>query len=266
MKLELPSVAEQRRVIGVLSAYGELVDNNRRQNRVLDEVIRVFFREMFPLQNQVCRNVAPVPPAGWSVESLGSLAEEVRRNVAPKGELGDNANYVGLEHIPRRSLALDDWLEVAELGSSKLAFQVGEVLFGKIRPYFHQVSVAPFDGICSADTIVLRPRNPEDYGLVVAVVSSDAFVQHATATSNGAKMPRASWSVLRDYPVLVLSLEVRERFSEFVKKVVALQCNLVFQNRNLRQTRDLLLPRLLSGQIELPHADEALAEAASAAV
>jgi type I restriction enzyme S subunit len=125
------------------------------------------------------------------------------------------------------------------------------VLFGKIRPYFHKVSVAPFDGVCSADTIVIRVKRLEHFGLVVATISSDAFVQHATATSNGSKMPRANWSVLREYPVAVPEPALGKRFTHFVTNVTLLQQNLVFQNSNLRRTRDLLLPRLLSGQLSL---------------
>jgi type I restriction enzyme S subunit len=114
----------------------------------------------------------------------------VRRNV-PKGKTSETKAYVGLEHIPRRSLALDAWEHITELGSNKLAFCKGEVLFGKIRPYFHKVSVAPFDGVCSADTIVIRSISERDYAFVVACVSSDEFVAEASASANGAKMPRA---------------------------------------------------------------------------
>lgn len=164
--------------------------------------------------------------------------------------------YVGLEHIPRRSLALDAWEELTELGSNKLEFKKGEVLFGKIRPYFHKVSVAPFDGVCSADTIVIRAKRSDDYGLVVATVSSDVFVQHATATSNGSKMPRANWSVLREYLVAVPGPALTRRFTDFVTNVLSLQQNLVFQNANLHETRDLLLPRLLSGELSLAEIED----------
>jgi type I restriction enzyme S subunit len=127
----------------------------------------------------------------------------------------------------------------------------GEILFGKIRPYFHKVSVAPFDGLCSADTIVIRSKRAEEFGLVVATVTSDTFVQHATATSNGSKMPRANWSVLRDYPVAVPEASLVERFTQFVTDLVSLQQSLVFQNASVRRSRDMLLPRLLSGQLRL---------------
>jgi type I restriction enzyme S subunit len=178
------------------------------------------------------------------------VAEDMRRNV-PKGQLEEPRPFVGLEHIPRRSLALDAWETATELGSNKLEFKKGEILFGKIRPYFHKVSVAPFDGLCSADTIVIRARRPEHYACVVASVSSDAFVAEASATANGAKMPRANWDVLKKYQIVIPNSEVAGKFSALVTDILAQQQALIFQIQNLRRTRDLLLPRLLSGQIDV---------------
>lgn len=230
-------VETQRYIARALTAYDDLIENNLRRIRILDEILRAIYG------GWIQTNGSPV--------RLGDVAEEVRRNV-PKGAIGAGTRYVGLEHIPRRSLALDAWEELSDLGSNKLQFRKGEVLFGKIRPYFHKVCIAPFDGVCSADTIVIRSRRPQDFGLVSAVVSSDAFVQHAAATSNGSKMPRANWAVLREYPVPTTDTRLGERFTDFVNDVAALQANLVFQNVNLRATRDLLLPRLMSGQLSVP--------------
>jgi type I restriction enzyme S subunit len=225
----------------MLAAYDDLIENNLRRMQILDDMVRYMYAESF--------GDCDGRPA-----RLGDLAEEVRRNVA-KGDVEAGTKYVGLEHIPRRSLALDSWEVLDELGSNKLAFKAGEILFGKIRPYFHKVSIAPFEGVCSADTIVIRSKRPQDFGLVAAVVSSDAFVQHATATSNGSKMPRANWAVLREYPVPAPDAGLNERFTSFVKDVAALQANLVFQNVNLRATRESLLPRLMSGQLSIADVD-----------
>lgn len=177
---------------------------------------------------------------------MGEIAENMRRNVS-KGQLEDPTPFVGLEHIPRRSLALDAWENTLELGN-KLEFKKGEVLFGKIRPYFHKVSVAPFDGLCSADTIVIRSRLPEHYAIVVGCVSSDEFVALATATSNGSKMPRANWSVLEEHPIAIPPLSVAGQFSAVVDPAIQQMQALIFQVKNLGRTRDLLLPRLISGQ------------------
>ncbi len=257
MSVSVPPLPIQRRIAGILSAYDELIENSQRRIKILEAMARALYREWFvhfrfPGHDTVPRVPSPLGeiPQGWEVKKLGEIAEEMRRNVG-KGKLDEPQPYVGLEHIPRRSLALDAWKTTTDLGSNKLEFKKGEVLFGKIRPYFHKVSVAPFDGVCSADTIVIRARRHEYYPFVVACVSSDEFVAHATATSNGSKMPRANWSVLEDRAVVIPKGKVAVQFSLLIADIIAQQQALVFQIQNLRRTRDLLLPRLLSGQIDV---------------
>jgi type I restriction enzyme, S subunit len=159
--------------------------------------------------------------------------------------------YFGLEHLPRKSIALADWGAASEAQSTKLAFKKGEILFGKIRPYFHKVGVAPVDGVCSTDAIVIVPRDAEYFGLVLCCVSSDDFVSHATQTSQGTKMPRADWDVLVQYPVALPPSEIVSQFNTLVHDSIASIHNLIFRNRNLRRTRDLLLPKLLAGELNI---------------
>ena len=257
LQIPLPALPIQQRIAGILSAYDELIENSQRRIKILETMARSLYREWFvhfrfPGHENHPRVSSPQGeiPQGWQVKKLGEITEDIRRNV-PKGNLQEPQPFVGLEHIPRRSLALDAWDTVTELGSNKLAFKKGEVLFGKIRPYFHKVSVAPFNGLCSADTIVIRALRQEYYASVVACVSSDAFVAEASATANGAKMPRANWDVLKNFPVVLPTGEIADKFSALITDVVAQQQSLIFQIQNLRRTRDLLLPRLLSGQIDV---------------
>ena len=257
IEIALPPMPVQQRIAGILSAYDELIENSQRRIKILEAMARGLYREWFvhfrfPGHENHPRVASALGeiPEGWEVKKLGDIAEDMRRNV-PKGKLEEPSPYVGLEHIPRRALALDAWETATELGSNKLEFRKGEVLFGKIRPYFHKVSVAPFDGLCSADTIVIRARRSEHYACVVACVSSDAFVAEASATANGAKMPRANWDVLKQYLVAIPTGEVADKFSALIVEVIAQQQALIFQIQNLRRTRDLLLPRLLSGQINV---------------
>ena len=143
--ITLPPLPIQRRIAGILSAYDELIENSQRRIRILEAMARALYREWFvhfrfPGHEHLPRVPSPLGeiPQGWEVKKLGEIAEEMRRNV-PKGELDEPQPYVGLEHIPRRSLALDSWETTTELGSNKLEFKKGEILFGKIRPYFHKV-------------------------------------------------------------------------------------------------------------------------------
>jgi type I restriction enzyme S subunit len=174
----------------------------------------------------------------------------VRRGVEPE-EVDPETPYFGLEHLPRKSIALSNWGATKDIKSTKLAFKRGEILFGKIRPYFHKVGVAPVDGICSTDAIVIVPQTPDYFSAVLACVSSEEFVEYATLTSQGTKMPRADWKVLVKYPVVIPPTHLLSQFNQLVQDTVAQIQNMIFRNQNLRRTRDLLLPRLTSGEIDI---------------
>lgn len=116
---------------------------------------------------------------------------------------------------------------------------------------FTRLELLLVDGVCSSDTIVIVPRQPEWFGLTLACVSSADFVDYATLTSKGTKMPRADWSVLVKYPLLKPPDELLSKFDLMVRDYVSMIQNLVFRNRNLRHTRGLLLPKLVSGEVDI---------------
>ena len=195
-----------------------------------------------------------VIPQGWEVGKVGDVAESVRRNIKPS-DINQETPYFGLKHLPRKSIALSNWDSVDSINSAKLAFKKGEILFGKIRPYFHKVGVAPLDGICSSDTIVIRPKRNECFAITLATVSREHFIKYATATSQGTNMPRANWEVLAKYPIVLPPLEISQQFNNLVQDKVDMIHSLVFRNKNLRQTRDLLLPKLISGELDVSELD-----------
>ena len=170
--------------------------------------------------------------------------------------------YVGLEHLPRRSTTLTDYGAVDNVSSLKFRFQKWDVLFGKIRPYFHKVSVAPFDGICSSDTIVMRPKRSDAQGMLISIASSDRFVAHSVTTSNGTKMPRANWPVLSRYPVPIPPPGMLSTYNRFVVDAANAAATFQATNVGLQRARDLLLPRLVSGDLAVVAAEQELADAA----
>ena len=255
--LDLPPLNEQRRIASILSAYEDLIENNTRRIAILEEMARRLYEEWFVHfrfpgheQARMVESELGLVPEGWAVVKLGSLVRDIRDSVAPTAVSSDTP-YVGLEHIPRRSIALSEWGQAADVQSSKLRFRAGDILFGKIRPYFHKVAVAPVDGVSSSDAIVIRLNSEDAFVPALATINSDAFVAHAAQTSNGTKMPRANWNVLVEYPVLLPPHELRQQHHEFVTNAVATIRNLVMRNRNLRAQRDFLLPKLISGEIDV---------------
>ena len=260
-KVFCPPMATQRKIAAILSAYDDLIENNTRRIKILEDMAQTLYREWFvhfrfpgyEKGTMVESPLGPIPE-GWEVAKLGDLAESVRRNVKPSA-IDQETPYFGLAHLPRKSIALADWDSVDSIGSAKLAFKKGEILFGKIRPYFHKVGVAPVDGICSSDTIVIRPKKNKCFAMILACVSSEQFITYATTTAQGTKMPRSDWNVLVKYPILMPSFQITQCFADFTCEVVSKIQNLIFQNRNLRQTRDLLLPKLISGEIDVSELD-----------
>ena len=257
VEVEYPSLDEQRRIATTLSAYDDLIENNTRRIAILEEMARRIYEEWFVRFRfpghegvRMVESELGLVPEGWRMRALGDLVDDIRDGVNPDA-VAPETPYVGLEHIPRRSIALAEWGQAADVGSTKLRFREGDILFGKIRPYFHKVVVAPVAGVASSDAVVIRAKQAQDFGLALAVASSDAFVAHATQTSNGTKMPRANWGVLRQYPVPTPPQALHERFEELMAGVVSAVANHVLRNRNLRTTRDLLLPKLISGELDV---------------
>jgi type I restriction enzyme S subunit len=262
----LPPLPTQRKIAAILSAYDDLIENNTRRIALLEEMARRLYHEWFvrfrfpgyEAVRLVDSSQGPIPK-GWEAKSLGDLATEVRRGVEPS-EVEPEAPYVGLEHLPRRSIALSEWGMAKDAASTKLAFREGEILFGKIRPYFHKVVVAPVDGICSTDAIVILPKTPDYFPLILSCVSSDSFVEYATRTSQGTKMPRTDWKVLVKYPVVIPPRQILLHFNDIIQDSIDQIHNLIRRNRNLRRTRDLLLPRLVSGVVDVSDLDIAMDE------
>jgi len=268
---QMPRDPKQQTVAAdTLGAIDDLIENNRRRVVVLEEMARAIYREWFvhfryPGHEDVPLVDSPLGPIpdGWRVGSVDELVTLNKETVDPSA-VKPSTPAVGLEHIPRRQITLEDWGEAGSLGSRKATFKTGDVLFGKIRPYFHKVSVAPVDGICSTDALVLRPC-AEQWGQAVLTIASDDFVANAVQTSNGTKMPRADWKVIREFPVAIPTVEIGRRFSEIAAGLLDHAQTLMFQARSLASIRDLLLPKLVTGQIDVSRLDlDALTEAASA--
>jgi len=263
LMVSTPPLKTQIRIADILSAYDDLIENNTRRIAILEDMARRLFEEWFgaycdpPVGNQ-----ATDLPDGWTGAKLSDWIVDVRDAVDPTS-LDRTTPYVGLEHLPRRSTTLHDTGRASDVGSTKLRYQRGDILFGKIRPYFHKVAVMLDDGVCSSDAIVMRPKSRDHLPMALGLTSSDAFVAHATQTSNGTKMPRADWKVLKDYPLPVPDFDTLHQYNDAAGAWIELAAALAASNTNLRATRDLLLPKLISGEIEVRAAWEALETAAA---
>jgi len=250
--VSVPDKRSQQRIAEVLRPYDRLMENNRRRMALLEEAARQLYREWFVhlrFPGHEHTRITGGVPQGWARKSLGDLCEQVRESVKPDA-LEKDTPYIGLEHMPRRSISLSEWGHAAQVTSSKHRFREGAILFGKIRPYFHKVGVAFVNGICSSDAIVIRPLNPSLFALVLMTVSSDPFVATTAQTMReGSKMPRADWKQMQEYRVPLPPKGLLSSFDGQICSVIDQLKTLTFADHKLRAARDLLLPRLMSGEV-----------------
>ena len=252
LNVPYPVMREQEKIVEVLSTYEDLIENNRRRIALLEEAARLLYREWFvhfrfPGHEHV--KITDDLPEGWDRRTLDDVVEVVKKSVKPS-DFEEHDIHIGLEHIPRRSFTLADWEPAKDLASGKWRFEEGDILFCKIRPYFHKVGFAMRKGLVSSDALVWRVHREADWPIVLCATSSDYFVAVASKTMReGSKMPRADWNVLRDYVIPKPPQGLLEAFNDTVRTIAAQCKTLALQNRGLAEGRDLLLPRLMSGEI-----------------
>ena len=127
---------------------------------------------------------------------LHEIADEVRDLYVSNKE--DDLPYIGLEHVEQGTLHISHVGSSREVESYKLRFRAGDILFGTLRPYFRKVIIAPYEGVCSTEFCVVRPKEPNDRHFVFYGMAHAQFIQYATVNSNGAR-PRTKWKLFSDF-------------------------------------------------------------------
>lgn len=107
--------------------------------------------------------------------------------------------YVGLEHIMPGRFERIGAGTASEVQSGKYAFQPGDVLYGKLRPYLDKAVLARDAGICTTELLVLRPKEGIDPRFLACVVHAPSFVEHAIAGTTGVQHPRTSWNHISSF-------------------------------------------------------------------
>ncbi len=276
LSVAVPPLPEQRTIAHILGTLDDKIELNRRLNGTLEAMARATFRDWFvefgptrakaegrePYLAPELWDLFPDAlddegkPMGWDQGIIADVAESPRRSVN-LSDVSYDTPYIGLEHMPRRSIVLSEWESAGKVKSNKTRFYQGEILFGKLRPYFHKVGIAPLDGICSTDIVVVVPRAQEWGAFVLSCLSSDAFVDYSNRTSTGTKMPRTSWKTMAQFMLCLPPDRVVSAYQGIARPLLDRISSNIRETSTLAQTRDQLLPKLMSGKIRLAYGNAA---------
>ena len=258
---DLPPQPIQRCIAGILSAYDDLIENSQRRIKILEEMARRLYREWFVYfrfpGHEGCRLVqSPLGeiPEGWEVKLLPDCVAMNPRVQVPREDIKP---FVPMGCLSNDSMLISN-IESRE-GNSGSKFQNGDTLFARITPclengktgYVQFLSGSDSVAFGSTEFIVLRSRSltPE---LVYLLARSDEFRGVAIKSMSGATgRQRVQEKCFDDYLVIQPSPILLDAFSSVVRPGFDLIYKLHLEIQNLRRTRDLLLPRLLSGQIDV---------------
>lgn len=226
LEMRIPTVDEQGAIAEVLSSLDDKIDLLHHQNKTLESLAQTLFRQWF---------IEEAGPS-WKEGTLADLSDNIRENVQPS-DISPDATYVGLEHIERKHFALYSTGTAEGLGSNKSVFKRHDILFGKLRPYFHKVCFAPVDGVCSTDILVIRPKDELYFPFCLLAYFQKDVVDHSDMASEGTRMPRTNWHILGSYPLRMPDAATLEKFN------AAVAPSILKIEKNLKQIASLIAMR-----------------------
>lgn len=253
LEIPFPSVDIQRRIADILSAYDDLIENNQKQINLLEEAAMRLYKEWFVhlrFPGHEITTIVDDVPERWKKGVLNDIALNVGGNI-PKAKRDFFKYYLPIDCIPKKSIAYKEYRPISEAESSLISFASGDIIFGAMRPYFHKVMYAPFDGLTRTTCFVINAQIESYLFFILMLLFDEDTIKYATQISVGTTMPYVRWKDFVCMPVLIPSESVSQSFSNFVKPTIEQLVILSKQNDHLRQARDKLLPKLMNGEIEV---------------
>ena len=207
-EFELPEINRQDELVDLLWQAYATKESYREMIRATDEMVKSQFIEMFgnPVTN----------PMGWSTKPLCQVAPESPSNTKMKGRVW----VLNLDMIESNSgCIINKVFEDSDDLNSVAAFDEGNVLFSKLRPYLNKVTIPDGKGYATTELVPLRPHTDElrQYFLSF-LLRTDEFVKYADGIATGTKMPRMPMTALREFKCILPPTELQDLFCGISKQ------------------------------------------------
>ncbi|KAB2932516.1 MAG: restriction endonuclease subunit S [Candidatus Contendobacter sp.] len=248
-----PPLPVQICIASILSTYDDLIENNRRRMALLEESARLLYREWFV---RLCfpghehTRIIDGVPEGWEKRNLGSVAEVNRQSLtaAHDGEI----EYVDISSVTPNHINETTTYNFRDAPSrARRIAQHGDIIWSCVRPNRRSHAVIwqlPSNLIVSTGFAVITPTElPTSY--LYQATTTDAFVGYLENHARGAAYPAVVAGDFERAMIVVPPKMLVASFDELVKPLLMQTHNLQQQNQKIRAARDLLLPRLMSGEI-----------------
>lgn len=187
-------------------------------------------------------------PEGWSIETLGDLLKNEKKAV-----LKQNINkkiYTPLDSIPCKKMSLKQIKAKGAPNSSLISYEKDALLFGAMRPYFHRVCIAPFEGITRTTVFTLYPKDLLVLGYAFETLNQDLVIKYATDNSIGTQQPYAVWENSLEKMIIPKVPDcLKYMYSKRIEGIIRMVQNNEMESSQLISLRDFILPLLMNGQV-----------------
>ena len=261
MPVPVPPLSVQRRIAGILSAYDELIENNQRRIRILEDMARSLYREWFVHFRYPGHESVPLVdssfgqiPKSWEVIPFTEIAD-VLSGGTPKTDVANYWNgeipFFTPRDAPDSFYVQDADKHVTELGLSKCASQLypPDTVFITARGTVGKVALPSVPMAMNQSCYALRGKAGISQRFLFLMTLQQ--VDYLKTNTGGATFDTIVVDTFRRMQIIKPSLDLIARFTSRIDAVFEQVNTLQRQTANLRRTRDLLLPRLLSGQVAL---------------
>ena len=256
----VPPLSTQRRIAGILSAYDELIENNQRRIRILEDMARSLYREWFvhfryPGHESVPLVESPLGqiPQGWEVKKLSDIAVVNRAQINAK-TAPNELHYIDIASVSPGQIDYVTTYAFADApGRARRVVQHGDVLWSCVRPNrrSHALVMHPESNTIASTGFAVLTAKAVPFTFLYFATTTDDFVSYLTNNASGAAYPAVTATTFEKAELLIPSSALLTLFGEATIAMAEQAHTLQRQTANLRRTRDLLLPRLLSGGINI---------------
>lgn len=230
----LPPEPERRRISGILDALDDKIASNLRVIALSQDLLRALLARF---------------------TSSSSAELQVRDVFEPRSERSNSPDpflpYVGLEHMDGFKVLVSRHGRAADSKTANKVFRAGDVLFGRIRPYFGNVGAVGFDGVAAQSIEVLKPLRAELRIAGLLEVSSQRVIDIATSRSAGTTMPQVHWRSMEGVHLRVPNDSLLESFNLAADPMLRRLHVAATESDRLAALRDLLLPELMTGRLRI---------------
>ncbi len=251
--VRVPEVHEQERIADTLSAYDDLIENNRRRIHLLEQAAQMLYKEWFVYLrfpgHEHARIVDGVPE-GWERRRLGEVSTVNRASLgkAYQGEI----EYIDISSVTPGCIDGTIIYRFEDAPSrARRIVQHGDIIWSCVRPNRKSCAVIwmPADNLIASTGFAVITPTKLCTSYLYQVLTTDEFVGYLTNNARGVAYPAVTSSDFEKSVIQVPPNYLVQQFDEIVQPMLIQKCVLEEGNRKLLKARDLLLPRLMNGEI-----------------